>query len=61
MIGTSAGNGLDAGNAFLRDRGGVITQDETGGRGGELWKTSDRKVFMVDGGIVQQNLSGLIL
>jgi len=60
VIGTSAGNGLDASNAFFRDRGGVITQDKTGGGGGEFWKTSDRKVFMVDGWIVQQSFSGLL-
>ena len=52
MVGTSAGNGLNTSNAFLRDHGGVITQDKTGSSGGEFRKTSDRKVFMVEGGIV---------
>lgn len=61
MIGTGAGNGLDTCNPFFRDRGGVITQDKTGSGGGEFWETSDRKIFVVDGGIVQQNLSGLVL
>lgn len=61
MIGTGAGNGLDANYTFLRDRGRASTQDKTSGGGSEIWKTSDRKVFMVDGRIVQQNLSGLVL
>ena len=59
MVGTSAGDGLNAGNAFVRNRGGVITQDKAGSSGGEFRKTSNREVFMVDGGIVQQNLSSL--
>ena len=60
MVGASAGNGLDANDPFLCDRGGVSTQDETGSRGGEFRKTSNRKVFVVEGRIVQQKLSSLI-
>ena len=60
MVGASAGDGLDADDSFFCDRGGVSTQDETGSCGGEFRKTSDRKVFMVEGRVVQQNLGSLV-
>ena len=60
MVGASAGNGLDANDTFLRDRGGVRTQDKAGSCGGEFRKTSNREVFVVEGRVVQQNLSGLV-
>ena len=53
MVGTGAGDSLDADDPFLCNRGGVSAQDETGSCGGEFWKASDRKVFVVDGRIVQ--------
>jgi len=53
MVGASAGNGLDANDSFLCDRGGVSTQYETGSCGGEFRKTSNRKVFVVEGRVVQ--------
>ena len=59
MVGTSAGNGLDADDTFLRNRRGVSAQDKTSSSRSEIWKTSNRKIFVVDGRIVQQNLSGL--
>jgi len=60
VVGAGTGNGLHADNAFLPDRGRVSTQYKTGSSGGEFWETSDRKVFVVEGGIVQQNLGGLV-
>lgn len=60
MVGTGAGNGLDASNAFIRDRGGVAAQDKTGSSRGEFWETGDGKILVVDGGIIQQDFSGLI-
>ena len=60
MVGASAGNGLDANYALLCDRGGVSTQDKAGSCGGEFRKTGDREVLVVEGRVVQQNLSGLV-
>ena len=53
MVGTGAGNGLDAGNAFLCDRGGVAAQDKMGSSRSKFWETDDRKILVVDGGIIQ--------
>ena len=53
MVRASAGNGLDANDPFFRDRGAVSTKDETGSCGGEFRKTSNRKVFVVEGRVVQ--------
>lgn len=60
VIGTSTGNGLDAANAVFGDGRGIGTENKTSSGGGEFWKTSDRKVLVVESGIAQQNLSGLV-
>ena len=59
MVGPGARDRLDADDPFLGDRGRICTQDETGGGGGEFWKTGDREVLVVEGRVVQQDLSGL--
>lgn len=53
VIGTGAGNGLNAANALLRNDRGVITQNKAGSSGGEFRKTSYRKVLVVVIGVVK--------
>jgi hypothetical protein len=61
VIGTGTRDGLDAAHAVLRDCGGTIAENKAGGSRGEFGETSDRKVLVVESGIVQQNLSGLVI
>lgn len=53
MIGTSTRNGLNAAHAIFRDSRGITAQNKAGGSGGEFRKTSDRKILMVESGVVQ--------
>ena len=53
MIGTGTGDRLDAADAVLGEGRGIITENKAGGSRGEFWKTSDRKILVVEGGIVQ--------
>jgi hypothetical protein len=59
VVGTGTGNCLDAANAVLCDGGGVFTQYKARSSGGKFWKAGYRKVFVVESGIVQQDLRGL--
>lgn len=44
---------------LLLERRGVVAEDELCGLGGEAGETSDGKVFVVELGVVSENLIGL--
>ena len=60
MVRSSPGNGLRTNRSAFVNRNRVRAQDQFHGSGRKVGKPQDRKVFMVEGFIVQQNRSCLV-
>jgi hypothetical protein len=56
---TGAGDGLDRGDALLGEGGGVGAQDELARLAGEGGEAGDGEVFVVEVGVVTDDLVGL--
>lgn len=59
MDSTGSGDGLQGVGSLLLERGGVSAKNQLGSLGGETGKASNRKIFMVEVGVVSENLIGL--
>lgn len=59
MIGTSARDGLDAGNATFLEGRGRWAEDKLGGRSDIFRQTRNGQVFVIQGIIVQEYMSRL--